>query len=145
MGNSELKIYRKQLTLECNIVSIELLATEIESLAEQCNAVPSDAMKLQLACEEIFSNIVFYAFDGQSGPPIIVDLECNQGTATVCFRDQGKEFNPLAHEAPDVEQSLDEREIGGLGIFLVRKTMDSVDYERSGSENVLTITKKLIH
>lgn len=118
---------------------------EIEALTEQCKAETSDAMKLQLACEEIFSNIVFYAFDGHSGPPIIVDLECNQGTATVSFRDQGKEFNPLAHEAPDVEQSLDEREIGGLGIFLVRKTMDQVGYERRGPENVLTITKKLNH
>ncbi len=145
MGTGDLKTYRKQLTLECNIVSIELLSAEIEALTEQFQADPSDAMKLQLACEEIFSNIVFYAFDGQVGPPIVVDLEFNDGLATVCFTDSGKEFDPLAHEAPDVEQSLDEREIGGLGIFLVRKTMDSVHYERRGSLNVFTITKKLIH
>lgn len=127
-------------------MSIELLATEIETLAEQCQAEPSEAMKLQLACEEIFSNIVFYAFEGRDGAhEISIHLECKDGVASVRFHDRGKEFNPLSHEMPDVDQALEDREIGGLGIFLVRKTMDSVHYERRGQENVFTISKKLIH
>ena len=137
--------YSTRLLLECNIGNVERLATEIDNMADRYSADSSEVMKLQRACEERFSNIVFYAFDGAEGAPISVDIYCDAGNAQICFRDKGKPFDPLTHEDPDVDQPLDDREIGGLGIFLVRKTMDSVTYEREGDENVLTLHKNIIH
>ena len=101
--------------------------------------------QIDLAVEEIFVNISHYAYSPDKGT---VQIDCSvEKTAdapaklTVSFTDRGKAFNPLAKPDPDITLSVEEREIGGLGIFLTKKYMDSVLYERKDNQNILTFTK----
>ena len=101
--------------------------------------------QIDLAVEEIFVNISHYAYSPDKGT---VQIDCSvEKTAdapaklTVSFTDRGKAFNPLAKPDPDITLSVEEREIGGLGIFLTKKYMDSVLYERKDNQNILTLTK----
>ena len=103
--------------------------------------------QIDLAVEEIFVNISHYAYSPDKGT---VQIECSaEKTAdapaklTVSFTDRGKAFNPLAKPDPDITLSVEEREIGGLGIFLTKKYMDSVLYERKDNQNILTFTKTI--
>ena len=101
--------------------------------------------QIDLAVEEIYVNIAHYAYSPDKGT---VQIDCSvEKTAdapaklTVSFTDRGKAFNPLAKPDPDITLSVEEREIGGLGIFLTKKYMDSVLYERKDNQNILTLTK----
>ena len=103
--------------------------------------------QIDLAVEEIFVNISHYAYSPDKG---MVQIECSaEKTAdasaklTVSFTDRGKAFNPLAKPDPDITLSVEEREIGGLGIFLTKKYMDTVLYERKDNQNILTFTKTI--
>ena len=100
--------------------------------------------QIDLAVEEIFVNIAHYSGADEAlvscGYHISGD---GSGTLMVAFKDKGKPFNPLAKEDPDLTLSAEERSIGGLGIFLTKKFMDSVDYEFADGMNVLKITKKI--
>ena len=95
--------------------------------------------KLCVAIEELVLNIVDY-----SGSDYLdVEIMREENSITLRFRDGGKPFNPLDKEEPDFTLPLEQRKIGGLGIFLVTKYMDTVTYDHSGGENILTIMKKV--
>ncbi len=99
------------------------------------------AMKLRLACEEVIVNVIHYAYPGQEGT-FQVSYRVDGGEElTIVVRDQGVPFDPLQREDPDISLSLDEREIGGLGIFMVRNIMDDLAYQREDGSNVLTMKK----
>ena len=102
--------------------------------------------QIDLAVEEIFVNIAHYSGSAEA------EVSCSyhiagdgNGTLTMIFKDKGKLFNPLAKEDPDLTLSAEKRSIGGLGIFLTKKFMDSVEYEFKDGMNCLTITKTLLH
>ena len=98
--------------------------------------------QLDVAVEEVFVNIANYAYTPDKGDAII-EAEISDGALlTLRFIASGKAFDPLAAEDPDVTLSAEERGIGGLGIFLTKKFMDSVEYERKDGKNILTMTKK---
>ena len=102
-------------------------------------------MQIELAVEEIFVNIAGYAYAPGSGDVVIcMEITGDPATAVITFTDQGKVFDPLKKEDPDVTLPAEKRQIGGLGIFTVRRFMDNVQYERVGSSNVLTLTKQLV-
>lgn len=100
--------------------------------------------QIALASEEILVNVIHYAYPEAEG-----DLEIEVGEATdgggieIIVRDSGGAFNPLEEETPDISAPVEERPIGGLGIFMVQQIMDAVSYERRGRENVFTMTKRL--
>ena len=98
--------------------------------------------KIDVAIEEIFVNIAHYAYGEKQGEAEIA-AGFVDGVFRVVFSDSGTPFNPLLREDPDITLSADERDIGGLGIFLTKKFMTSVDYEYKDGKNVLTITKTL--
>ena len=99
--------------------------------------------QIGVAVEEIFVNIALYAYAPETGKAdITFDVDKEKKEAVITFRDKGVAFNPLEKQDPDVTQSAEERQIGGLGIYIVKKTMDQVTYERVNDENVLTIVKK---
>jgi len=98
------------------------------------------AYDLKLSCEEILVNIANYAYPEQDGW-LAVLWENDSQKVKVTFEDKGTPFNPLEKENPDLNVPMTEREIGGLGIMMVRKLMDSVEYERRDGKNILTITK----
>ncbi len=103
--------------------------------------------KLDLAIEEIYINIAHYAYKPETGK---VEISCGvlrqdgqPPRMTLCFKDKGKPFNPLAREDPDITLSAEERDIGGLGIFLTKKFMDSVSYAYEDGQNILSMEKSL--
>jgi len=91
---------------------------------------------IELAVEEIFVNICEHGSDGAAAR---LECEDNGGTLTFEISDDAPPFNPLEQPDPDVDAPIEERDIGGLGIFLVKKLMDDIHYERSGDRNVLTL------
>lgn len=93
--------------------------------------------QVNIAVDEIFSNIILYS--GAKEASISVGLD--NGTVTVVFSDDGTPYDPTAKPDPDITLSAEERKIGGLGIFMVKKIMDSVVYEYRGGKNILTLKK----
>ena len=98
--------------------------------------------QILIAAEEIFVNIASYAYGQETGSAEI-RMTVEDGCAGIEFRDSGTPFDPLAKADPDVTLPAEERQIGGLGIFMVKKSMDDVQYRYEGGENILTIRKKL--
>ncbi|WP_295154867.1 ATP-binding protein [uncultured Ruminococcus sp.] len=99
-------------------------------------------MQIEIAVEEIFVNIAHYAYEDEDGIAAIrVDVQGQPPSADITFIDSGVPYDPLAKTDPDVTLSAEERQIGGLGIFLVKKSMDDVIYEYSDGQNILTLKK----
>ena len=96
---------------------------------------------IDLAVEEIFVNIVNYAYPEGKGSATISILAGED--VVIRFKDTGLPYNPLEQEAPDLDIAPEERELGGFGVFLVKQLMDKVEYERLGNKNILIITKKI--
>lgn len=103
-----------------------------------------DMLAFRLAAEEVFMNIVSYAYGPEGGDMLIT---CNlvepEHTLTVKFTDKGVQFNPLEIGEPNLDAPLEERDIGGLGIFLTTMHMDNVTYNFENDTNNLTMTRKL--
>jgi anti-sigma regulatory factor (Ser/Thr protein kinase) len=98
--------------------------------------------KIQLSIEEVVDNVVHYAYEGGIGwLEVSTHLDSNSLILTVELRDAGVPFNPLEQSEPDITLSAENREIGGLGIFLCKKLMDSISYRYENGNNVLTMTK----
>lgn len=101
-------------------------------------------VKLEIALEEIFTNISSYAYPTGSGEFCLsCSLEQGDGTLALQFKDWGIPFNPLERREPDVGKSIEERPIGGLGIYMVKKFVDEAHYEYIDGCNVLTLKKKI--
>ena len=94
--------------------------------------------RLELVTEEVLVNIINHAFNGNKGQ---MSIECGMDAHCVCirFKDNGRPFDPTCLTEPDVTLSLENREIGGLGVFLVKEMADQISYRRDGSENILEI------
>ena len=109
--------------------------------------IPEDEVlqfKLRLSIEEAVENVVRYAYDGGIGwLEAGTSLDEDSLVLTIELRDAGTPFNPLEKEDPDVTLSAEDRKIGGLGIFLCKKMMDSIEYRYENGNNVLTMTKKV--
>ena len=100
--------------------------------------------KLRLSIEEAVENVVRYAYDGGIGwLEVGTSLDHDTLLLTIELRDAGVPFNPLEKEDPDITLTAEEREIGGLGIFLCKKMMDSISYRYEDGNNVLTMMKQL--
>lgn len=101
--------------------------------------------QIDLAAEEIFTNIASYAYEGEAGDVLIrVDISGEPECVTISFTDSGRQYDPLSVPEPEKNKlPLKERKKGGLGVFLVRKNMDEVRYEYKDGKNILTMTKKI--
>ncbi|MBK6426761.1 MAG: ATP-binding protein [Blastocatellia bacterium] len=97
--------------------------------------------ELELILEELLVNIISYAYDEPGTGKIQISAGVDGSTVTLEFRDRGRKFNPLEKETPDLDADIEDRPIGGLGIFLVMELASSVTYERVGDENVLRVAK----
>ena len=116
----------------------EFINTELDTL----NCPPRAKNQVDIAVDEVFSNIVHYAYDGAEGPVrVCMTTQEESRSVTIRFMDRGKPFNPLTAEDPDISLSAEDRPIGGLGIYLVKKTMDDVRYEFRDGQNILTLEK----
>lgn len=96
--------------------------------------------EVELICEEVFINICNYAY-GENVGKAEIEVITLSGSIVIKFIDSGKEFNPLKKADPNINAPLEERNIGGLGIFMTKKLSDKLSYERLNGKNIFTITK----
>lgn len=124
--------------------SLKMALQFVETELEKVDCPMKTAMQLTIAIEEIFVNVVRYAYpDGKGEVKLGVAFDREENRVTFCMRDHGIPFNPLARSDPDITLSADERGIGGLGIYMMKKTMDEVYYVYENEENILTMIKKI--
>ena len=115
-----------------------------EECLESFGCPMKSSMTICVAVEEIFVNIASYAYgDGDGNATLSFGFDESERLMTLIIKDNGTPFNPLERDEPDISLSADDREIGGLGIFITKKTMDTVDYSYENGQNILTMTKKI--
>ncbi|MBP3855312.1 MAG: ATP-binding protein [Ruminiclostridium sp.] len=116
----------------------------VEEQLESVDCAPRIIVQVNIAVEEIFVNIAHYAYEPETGEAVIrFEFQKEPDAAVITFIDSGKPYNPLEKPDPDVTLSAEKRQIGGLGIFMVKKSMDDMRYEYSNCRNILTIIKAI--
>ena len=132
-----------EITVDAALENLEQVLGFIDSHLEAAGCPVKTAAQIDLAVEELFVNIAKYAYTPKKGEATIrIAASEVTGEAVIAFRDHGVQYNPLSRENPDIHLSSEERPIGGLGIYLVKETMDSMTYEYEEGCNILTIKKK---
>ncbi|MBR6206541.1 MAG: ATP-binding protein [Oscillospiraceae bacterium] len=133
-----------ELELEAVVENLPYVQEFIDSHLEKTGCPPRAQMQIGLAAEEIFVNIASYAYAPEKGrAKVRVEVSGDPVTVTITFLDRGMPYDPLQKEDPDVTLPAEERDIGGLGILLTKKTMDDVAYEYRDGQNILTLKKKI--
>ncbi|SEA93739.1 Anti-sigma regulatory factor (Ser/Thr protein kinase) [Pseudobutyrivibrio sp. ACV-2] len=131
----------KKIELQATLENTTELLSIIEKELEEAGCSMKEQMKISVAVEEIFVNIANYAYgDSVGNAEIDIDVDNDKKSIVILFKDCGTPYNPLEHEDPDTTLSADEREIGGLGILIVKKSMDEVSYQYKDGKNILTIS-----
>ena len=134
-----------KLSVEALIEKLDEVIAFVDAELEAADCSMKTQMKIDVAVEEIFVNIAHYAYTPNVGmADIIVEITGEPAAARITFVDSGVPYNPLAKEDPDVTLSAEKRKIGGLGIFMVKKSMDDVLYEYRDGQNRLTLIKALV-
>lgn len=133
----------RRIVLRNDIQEITKLSTFIGEIATEKNLDDSIASSINLAMEEAATNVIMYAYPQGAEGRIEIEAILREKSLVFIIRDSGIPFDPTAAPEVNVDQSVEERNIGGLGIFLVRKIMDSVHYVRSEEQNILTLTKNI--
>ena len=134
----------KELTIEAAVENIETVTEFITQELERLNCPPKAETQIFVAIDELFGNIARYAYSPEIGKATVrVEVENDPLSVIITFIDNGVPFNPLEHDDPDIDAPADDRKIGGLGIFMVKKTMNMVEYEYSQGQNILKIKKNL--
>lgn len=124
--------------------NMEFVLGQVEELLKQTECTELVQMQIMMAAEELFINIAHYAYGGQPGEAVL-SMRIEQEPPRFCMtlRDHGIPYNPLEHEDPDITLPAEERQIGGLGIYLIKNTMDKMEYENRDGWNILSIEKRL--
>ena len=133
----------KSIILTNDIAEVSRLATFIEEVGEAFSLTPDVVFNLNLVIEEAVVNIIHYAYPKEEHQYIYLSAHVHEGSIVLVLTDTGKEFDPTLAPDADITLSADEREIGGLGIFLIRQIMNEVRYERIDGKNILTLEKHL--
>lgn len=134
----------KELIVPAKTDSLDTVQEFIEQLLEENDCSMKVTMQISIAVEELFVNIAHYAYGAQEGDAIIrFDIAPDPQQVVIDFIDSGTPFNPLAKQDADTSLSADEREIGGLGILMVKKSMSAVEYIYKDGQNILTIKKEI--
>ena len=134
----------KKLEIEALNDNLDTVTEFIDELLEEAGCGMNTQLLVDLCVEEIFVNIASYAYAPDVGMAwITAEILQEPKRIRIAFSDTGMQYDPLANEDPDITLSAEERKIGGLGVFLVKKNMDSVRYEYTGGHNILTVEKNL--
>lgn len=134
----------KELTIDATVENVPIV-TDFVNKQLVAAACPSKAqIQLDVAIDELFGNIAYYAYKPGVGPATVRVEVCGEPMAVIItFIDNGVPYDPLKKDDPDITLSSSEREIGGLGIYMVKKSMDEISYEYKDGQNILRIKKNL--
>lgn len=134
----------KELTVDAAVENIEVVTDFVNEELEKLDCPVKARRQIDVAIDELFGNIARYAYSPDVGKATVrFSVEENPLEVTITFIDNGVPFNPLEKSNPDTHLSAEERPIGGLGIFLVKKSMDMVEYEYKNGQNILKIKKNI--
>ena len=133
----------KSIILTNDISEVSKLNEFVEEIGNEFSLTPDVVFNLNLVLEEAVVNVINYAYPKEEHQSIYLSASLRKGSIVLILTDTGKEFDPTMAPDVDITLSADEREIGGLGIFLIRQIMNEVKYERIDGKNILTLGKKL--
>ena len=134
----------KELTLPASRANIPAIIEFVNRELEHMDCDLKTKAQIDIAIDELYSNIAKYGFDDDGGEvTVTLETASEPRVVSISFMDGGRPFNPLQREDPDITLSARDRKIGGLGIYMVKKSMDDVRYEYREGKNVLTIRKVL--
>lgn len=119
------------------------IGERVERFGQTQDLSGDETARINLVLDELVSNIIKYGYDDQQEHQILVKIAIDGDLLTISVDDDGKPFNPLEAPAPDLDLAIEERPIGGLGLFLVKSIVDTLEYRRERDHNILTLTKKI--
>jgi len=129
--------------LKSSLSELDRLCQNLETFGEKFGFSQKLIFEINLALDELFTNIISYGFKDDNEHVIKVTLTPQNDELCLCIEDDGTPFNPIDFETPDVTCSVEECRIGGLGIHIMKKLMDEVCYQRCDDKNVLNLKKKI--
>lgn len=133
-----------ELDIEATVENLETVIDYVNDRLDAASCPPKACMHIDLAVEEIFINIANYAYAPETGKVSVrVEVSDDPVTVILTFIDHGVPYDPLAKEDPDVTLSAEERQVGGLGVFITKKLMDDVEYKYLDGQNILTLKKEI--
>lgn len=134
----------KELTIDATVKNIEQVTAFVDEQLRGLDCPMKTQVQIDIAIDELFSNIARYAYNPEVGSATVRVEVCEDPVSVIItFIDNGMPYDPLAKADPDVTLSLEERGIGGLGIYMVKKTMDDIVYEYKDGKNILKIKKNI--
>lgn len=134
----------KELNIDAVVANIPVVTAFVDEQLEAMNCPLRAQMQIDIAIDELFGNIAHYAYNPEVGPATVrVEVVEEPMAVVITFIDRGVPYDPLAREDPDITLSAEERDIGGLGIYMVKKSMDSISYEYQDGQNILAIKKNI--
>lgn len=134
---------KRELTFKNEELELNRVAEFMEGVCDELQLDMHVAMKLQVAMEEMVTNVIFYAYPEGVSADITLTVESDDKEVTFVLSDSGKPFDPTAKEDADLDVNPMDREQGGMGILIVKNIMNEVSYQRLGDMNQLTMKKKL--
>lgn len=133
----------RELTVKATIENIGKVTDFVNEQLEEANCPIKAQMQINIAIDELFGNIAHYAYNPEIGSATVrVEVTKSPLAVIITFIDNGVPYDPLAREDPDTSLSAEERQIGGLGIYMVKKSMDEISYKYQDGQNILTIKKQ---
>ena len=133
----------KKLTIEATSENVDQAIALVDEVLEEYGCGMKEQMAIDVAVDELFSNIALYAYTPETGYATVqVNIIEDPLSIEITFVDSGKPYDPIAMAEPDTTQTIEERQIGGMGILIVKKSMDAMDYEYKEGKNILTIKKR---
>lgn len=126
-----------------SLSELDTLRRNLEEFGKSLGMSRKGIFQISLAMEEVFANIISYGYTDNEEHWIKITMWHQDGTLTLRIEDDGIPFNPIEAETPDLECPIEDREIGGLGCYLIKCLMNDVAYERSGNKNILTMRKTI--
>ena len=135
---------KKEIKLKNQVGELERVAVFIEEICEELGLGMDLQMNLNLVLEEMVSNIIFYAYPEGTDAEIELMAEYDGKELTFVLSDRGREFDPTLKEDADIDVNPIDREIGGMGIWIVKNIMNQVTYQRLEGKNLLTMKKEII-
>ena len=134
----------KEMTLPAVVEHIAQVTDFVNAQLEEIGCPMKAQVQIDIAIDELFGNIAQYAYNPETGPATVrVEVSDAPISVTITFMDHGVPYDPLQKEDPDITLSAEERGSGGLGIFMVKKTMDEITYEYKDGQNILRIRKDI--
>jgi len=135
---------KEAIKIKNQIEELEKITNRIDIIAEEWNLKPKDALNINLVIEELITNTIFYGYNDKGEHEIAVDLSLEHDNLSIRIEDDGYEFNPLMVDNNDsIVKPLEERQVGGLGILLVKNLTDKANYQRIDNRNIIILEKKL--